>query len=47
MKRYRAITPIVDADLDAGDSYLAELGRRAYAARSVNAQRFAVSDWLN
>lgn len=48
MRHYTDLTPILDRDLQNGDDYLAELGRRIDAARQAHASRNqAALDWIN
>ena len=47
MNRTRELTPILDRDLEGGDDYIAELGRRIENARSSNARRYAALSWIN
>ena len=47
IKHLKESTPVLDMDLEAGDTYLAELARRAAISNYDESQRDAVLHWIN
>ena len=47
IKHLQETIPVLDMDLEAGDTYLAELARRAAIAHYDESQRDAVLHWIN
>lgn len=47
MRYFRKPAPILDIDLEAGDTYLAELSYRAQIARTMPGHEDDVFAWIN